>query len=185
MKVFKSFLFLLSVTFCSLSANAQNERSVEVGGAPMYASLDIIDNAMKSGDHTTLVRAVKTAGLVETLKGKGPFTVFAPTDVAFKKLPSNTLKTLLMPQNMKMLRAVLTYHVVPGRLDVRELDLRIAKGGGTAELQTVAGGKLWVMKKDDRWWVKDEKGNAAEITIADVYQSNGVIHVVDRVLMSN
>lgn len=161
----------------------KKEKTVEVGGAPMYASKNIIDNAMKSKDHTTLVAAVKAAGLVETLQGKGPFTVFAPTNDAFEKLPAGSVDNLLKTENKSMLTSILTYHVVQGKLDVKELKKWIKKGNGTAELTTVQGGKLWISESDGKWWVRDEKGNKAKITISDVYQSNGVIHVVDAVLM--
>jgi len=149
----------------------------------MYPSKDIIDNAVNSKDHTTLVAAVKAAGLVETLKGKGPFTVFAPTNEAFDKLPAGTVDNLVKPENKATLTKILTYHVVAGRLDSKELMKWIKKGKGTATLTTVEGGKLLVMQKDGRLWLKDEKGNTAEITISDVYQSNGVIHVIDSVVM--
>jgi len=182
MKKVKS-LFILAASFCMLSASAQKEKTVEVGGAPMYPSKNIVENAVNSKDHTTLVAAVKAAGLVETLQGKGPFTVFAPTNAAFDMLPAGTVETLVKPENKAKLTGILTYHVVAGKLDSKELEKWMKKGNGTAELTTVAGGKLWVMKKDGKWWVKDEKGGVAQITIADVYQSNGVIHVIDHVLM--
>lgn len=169
-----------------LSTNAQNmkkEKTVEVGGAPMYASKNIVDNAVNSKDHTTLVAAVKAAGLVETLQGSGPFTVFAPTNDAFNKLPAGTVDNLVKPENKSTLTKVLTYHVVSGKLDSKELMKWIKKGNGTAELTTVQGGKLWVMQKDNKLWLKDEMGNIAEITISDVYQSNGVIHVINTVVM--
>jgi uncharacterized surface protein with fasciclin (FAS1) repeats len=159
------------------------EKTVEVGGAPMYPSKNIVENAVNSKDHTTLVAAVKAAGLVETLEGKGPFTVFAPTNEAFDKLPAGTVSNLLKPENKATLTTVLTYHVVPGKIDSKELMKWIKKGNGTAELTTVEGGKLWIMQNANGLWVKDEKGNTAKITIKDVYQSNGVIHVIDTVLM--
>lgn len=162
---------------------AQKEKTVEVGGAAMYPSKNIVENAINSKDHTTLVAAVKAAGLVETLQGSGPFTVFAPTNAAFDMLPKGTVETLVMPENKDKLTGILTYHVVAGRLDSKELEKWMKKGNGTAELKTVAGGKLWVMKKDGKWWVKDEKGGLATITIPNVYQSNGVIHVIDHVLI--
>lgn len=161
----------------------KGEKTVEVGGAPMYPSKNIIENAVNSKDHTTLVAAVKAAGLVQTLEGKGPFTVFAPTNEAFDKLPAGTVSNLVKPQNKATLTTVLTYHVVPGKIDSKELMNWIKKGNGTAELTTVEGGKLWVMQNADGLWVKDEKGNTAKVTIKDVYQSNGVIHVIDTVLM--
>jgi len=154
-----------------------------VGGQEMFPTKDIIDNAMNSADHTTLVAAVKEAGLVDTLKGAGPFTVFAPTNDAFGRLPAGTVDTLLRPENKSTLAKVLTYHVVAGRISVKELRKRIRSGGGTAALRTVAGGVLTIVSKDDKLWVQDENGGAALITIPDVFQSNGVIHVIDTVLM--
>ena len=151
----------------------------------MYPSKDIIDNAVHSKDHTTLVAAVKAAGLVETLKGTGPFTVFAPTNEAFAKLPAGTVDNLLKPENKAMLTKVLTYHVVPGKLDARALGKKIQEGNGRATLQTANGETLTVMMKGDRIAVADEKGDVAIVTIADVYQSNGVIQVVDTVLLPN
>lgn len=149
----------------------------------MYPSKNIVENAVNSKDHTTLVAAVKAAGLVPTLQGKGPFTVFAPTNEAFAKLPAGTVDNLVKPENKATLTSILTYHVVAGKIDSKDLMKRIKKGNGTAELTTVEGGKLWVMQKDGMLWLKDEKGGMAEITIKDVYQSNGVIHVIDTVLM--
>jgi uncharacterized surface protein with fasciclin (FAS1) repeats len=181
-------LAVILLTGICLSSKAQDmkmesEKSVEVGGAPMFPSKDIIDNALNSQDHTTLVAAVKAAGLVETLKGKGPFTVFAPTNAAFNKLPAGTVDNLVKPENKSTLTKILTYHVVAGRFDSKELMKWINKGKGTATLTTVQGGKLWVMQKDGKLWLKDEKGNIAQITISDVYQSNGVIQVIDTVVM--
>ncbi len=154
-----------------------------VGGAPMYASKDIIDNAVNSKDHTTLVAAVKAAGLVDTLKGPDPFTVFAPTNAAFDLLPAGTVDTLLKPENKSTLTKVLTYHVVPGRLDSAALAEKIEAGGGTATLTTVQGEPLKVSMQGSSVVVTDTKGNVATVTTADVYQKNGVIHVVDKVLM--
>jgi uncharacterized surface protein with fasciclin (FAS1) repeats len=156
-----------------------------VGGAPMYPSKDIIDNAVNSKDHTTLVAAVRAAGLVDTLKGKGPFTVFAPTNEAFAKLPAGTVDGLLKPENKATLTKVLTYHVVPGRMDAHALAKKIKEGNGTASLTTASGGTLWAMMQGDKIVVKDEKGDMSTVTIGDVYQSNGVIHVVDTVLLPN
>jgi len=156
---------------------------VMVGGAAMYANKDIIDNAVNSKDHTTLVAAVKAAGLVETLKGPGPFTVFAPTNTAFAALPAGTVDTLLKPENKGTLTTILTYHVVAGRLDAAELMKRVKAGGGKAMLKTVAGGMLTVTTGGGHVMVTDEKGGVATVTIADVTQSNGVIHVVDKVLL--
>jgi len=155
-----------------------------VGGAPMYANRNIIQNAVNSKDHTTLVAAVKAGGLVETLQGTGPFTVFAPTNAAFATLPAGTVETLLKPENKNTLGKILTYHVVPGRLDSRMLDQQIAIGG-KAVLKTVQGEPLTVQGTGKNLMVTDEKGGTAHITIADVYQSNGVIQVVDKVLMPN
>jgi uncharacterized surface protein with fasciclin (FAS1) repeats len=166
------------------SANAQN--TVMVGGEAMYPKKDIVDNAVNSKDHTTLVAAVKAAGLVETLKTAGPFTVFAPTNEAFAKLPAGTVETLVKPENKATLTKILTYHVVAGKLDANALMKMIKAGGGKAELKTVSGGKLWVMMNGDRNIIlKDEKGAVANISIYDVYQSNGVIHVIDQVVMPN
>jgi uncharacterized surface protein with fasciclin (FAS1) repeats len=156
-----------------------------VGGAAMSQSKNIVQNAMNSKDHTTLVAAVKAGGLVDTLEGKGPFTVFAPTNDAFAALPSGTVDTLLKPENKKDLVKVLTYHVVPGRLDAAALDQDIKKGSGKAMLKTVEGDQLTVTGGGHDLMVTDDKGNTAKITIADVYQSNGVIMVVDKVLMPN
>lgn len=156
---------------------------VVVGGAPMYASKDIIDNAVNSKDHTTLVAAVKAAGLVDTLKGPGPFTVFAPTNMAFSALPAGTVDTLLKPESKPMLTKVLTYHVVAGKLDAAALKKMIMDGRGKATLNTVAGGTLSVRMSGDDIMVTDEKGNISRVTTADVMQSNGVIHVVDKVLL--
>jgi uncharacterized surface protein with fasciclin (FAS1) repeats len=165
------------------SAMAQNP---VVGGQEMYPSKNIIQNAVNSADHTTLVAAVKAAGLVDTLEGAGPFTVFAPTNEAFNKLPAGTVDTLLKPENKAMLTKVLTYHVVAGRWSAQELMKQIKAGNGTAELTTVEGGKLWAMSPDGKHiTLKDEKGGMSMVTIANVTQSNGVIHVVDTVLMPN
>jgi uncharacterized surface protein with fasciclin (FAS1) repeats len=167
----------------ALSASAQSDNPM-VGGAPMYRTKDIVDNAVNSADHTTLVAAVKAAGLVETLKGKGPFTVFAPTNAAFDKLPAGTVDTLLKPENKEMLTKVLTYHVVAGKYDSGKLMQLIKKGGGQASLKTVSGGTLTArMNGMNGISLTDEKGGMSNVTTADVYQSNGVIHVVDTVLM--
>ncbi|NUY79720.1 fasciclin domain-containing protein [Flavobacterium sp. MAH-1] len=168
--------------FVSVAVSAQ-QKTVMVGGAAMYPSKNIVENAVNSKDHTTLVAAVKTAGLVETLSGKGPFTVFAPTNAAFDKLPKGTVETLLKPENKKMLQDVLKYHVVAGQWNADDIAKAIKTGGGKAELKTVQGGKLWAMMDGKKLVLKDEKGMMATVTIADVNQSNGVIHVVDAVLM--
>ena len=181
-------LAVLLLTGINLSLLAQdmkmaNEKTVEVGGAPMYPSKNIIENAMNSQDHTTLVAAVKAAGLVETLQGKGPFTVFAPTNAAFGKLPAGTVDHLVKPENKSTLTKILTYHVIADKLDSKELMKWIKKGKGTATLVTVQGSKVWIMEKDGKLWLKDENGSTAQITTSDVYQSNGVIHVIDTVVM--
>ncbi len=157
-----------------------------VGGQQMYPAKNIIENAVNSADHTTLVAAAKAAGLVETLQGPGPFTVFAPTNEAFNKLPAGTVDTLLKPENKATLTKVLTYHVVAGRLSAHDLMKMIKESNGTAELTTVEGGKLWVMQHDGKHiGLKDEKGGTALVTIENVFQSNGVIHVIDSVVMPN
>ena len=156
-----------------------------VGGAAMYPSKTIVANAMNSADHTTLVAAVKAAGLVDTLNGKGPFTVFAPTNDAFAQLPAGTVDMLLKPENKEMLTKVLTYHVVAGSWDSKALAKLIKKGNGQARLKTVNGGTLTASMDGNNIVLRDEKGGTATVTIADVYQSNGVIHVVNAVLMPN
>ena len=156
-----------------------------VGGQEMFPTKNIIQNAVNSADHTTLVAAVKAAGLVDTLQGPGPFTVFAPTNEAFGKLPQGTVETLLKPENKDTLTKVLTYHVVAGKWSAADLMKQIKAGHGTAELKTVEGGKLWAMSQGKQIVLKDEKGGTATVTIADVFQSNGVIHVIDSVLMPN
>lgn len=177
----KTLMALLLVAAVAPALYAMGNKMV--GGAEMYPSKDIIDNAVNSQDHTTLVAAVKAAGLVDTLKGKGPFTVFAPTNEAFAKLPAGTVDTLLKPENKDQLTKILTYHVVAGRMDSKALAKKIKAGNGTAALQTVSGGTLKVMMSGGNVVVQDEKGGTATVTIADVYQKNGVIHVVDTVLM--
>lgn len=160
------------------------QKAVTVGGAPMYPTKNIIENAVNSKDHTTLVAAVKAAGLVDTLSGPGPFTVFAPTNKAFGKLPAGTVPTLLKAENKPKLSGVLTYHVVSGRLDAAELMKRVKDGGGKATLKTVNGATLTVMKSGANGLViTDAKGGKSKVTIADVTQSNGVIHVVDSVML--
>lgn len=156
---------------------------IMVGGAPMYANKDIIDNAVNSNDHTTLVAAVKAAGLVETLKGKGPFTVFAPTNQAFGKLPAGTVETLVKPANKKKLTGILTYHVVPGKNTAAVIAAAIKKGNGTTRFKTVNGETLTAKMEGSSIQLTDAKGGTATVTIGDVIQSNGVIHVVDSVLM--
>lgn len=178
-------IFFSVITLVTLACTAQvhAQKNPKVGGAAMYATKDIIDNAVNSKDHTTLVAAVKAAGLVETLKSAGPFTVFAPTNEAFDKLPAGTVATLLKPENKTTLTKILTYHVVPGKWTAAEIDKAIKKGKGKAELTTVSGGKLWAWMEGKKLMIKDEKGGSATITIANVIQKNGVIHVVDTVLI--
>jgi uncharacterized surface protein with fasciclin (FAS1) repeats len=160
------------------------EKTVNVGGAPMYPSKNIIQNAVNSKDHTTLVAAVKAAGLVDTLSGTGPFTVFAPTNAAFGKLPAGTVDGLLKPENKGSLTKVLTYHVVPGRMTAASLMKAVKDGGGWAKFKTVAGDEITVKQEGaNKLWVFDAKGGSSSVTIADVLQSNGVIHVVDSVLL--
>ena len=174
----------------ALSASAQmmgggtSNNNPTVGGAPMYRTKNIVENAVNSADHTTLVAAVKAAGLVETLQGKGPFTVFAPTNAAFEKLPAGTVETLVKPENKGTLTKILTYHVVAGKYDGKKLMDAIKKGGGEASLKTVSGGTLKArMNGANGITLTDEKGGTSNVTTADVYQSNGVIHVVDTVFM--
>ena len=186
MKQIKSFILFMAASLlftASFGQKMASDNSVTVGGAPMYASKNIIENAMNSKDHTTLVAAVKAAGLVETLEGPGPFTVFAPTNDAFNMLPKGTVDNLLKPENKAMLTKILTYHVVAGSWDSKAIADKIKAGNGTAELPTVSGGKLWATMKGNKIVLKDEKGGWATITIKNVYQSNGVIHVIDHVLM--
>ncbi|MGB6385883.1 MAG: fasciclin domain-containing protein [Terriglobales bacterium] len=179
---------LIVVTLMGLAAMSAlaGQKDPMVGGQEMYPTKNIIENAVNSADHTTLVAAVKAAGLVETLEGQGPFTVFAPTNEAFDKLPASTVDTLVKPENKATLTKILTYHVVAGRLSSHDLMKKIKEGNGTAELTTVEGGKLWVTLHDGKHIeLKDEKGGTAMVTIADVFQSNGVIQVIDSVLMPN
>ena len=173
--------FSLAVVMSAVSVASMAQ--VMVGGAPMLASKDIIDNAVNSKDHTTLVAAVKAAGLVDTLKGPGPFTVFAPTNAAFAALPAGTVDTLLKPENKATLTKVLTYHVVAGKWDAAAISKMIADGKGMATIKTVNGGTLTAKSSGMGVTVTDEKGGVAKVTIADVYQSNGVIHVIDKVLL--
>jgi uncharacterized surface protein with fasciclin (FAS1) repeats len=161
----------------------EKEKTVTVGGAPMYPSKNIVQNAVNSKDHTTLVAAVKAAGLVDTLQSPGPFTVFAPTNDAFAKLPVGTVDTLLKPENKKTLTNVLTYHVVAGRLSANDLMEKIRSGNGKATLKTVEGADLTFAEKDGKLWIWDAKGGSAQVTIRNVMQSNGVIHVIDTVLL--
>ena len=190
----KTFLILAAsgvlAMSCAGSAMAQMDHSkmqhgktVMVGGAAMYPSKTIVENAVNSKDHTTLVAAVKAAGLVETLSSPGPFTVFAPTNAAFAKLPAGTVETLVKPENKATLTTILTYHVVAGRLTAADIEAKAKVGGGKAVLTTVQGQPLIVAKGHHGWTITDAKGGVSNITIADVLQSNGVIHVIDTVLM--
>jgi uncharacterized surface protein with fasciclin (FAS1) repeats len=181
----KSYALAFALVLVVSGAAAHAQKDPMVGGAAMYPTKNIVENAMNSKDHTTLVAAVKAAGLVDTLEGPGPFTVFAPTNEAFDKLPAGTVDTLLKPENKAELTKVLTYHVVPGRITTRDLKQQIKAGGGKAELTTVEGGKLTATMSDGKIMLTDEKGGMAEITVANVYQSNGVIQVVNAVLMPN
>jgi uncharacterized surface protein with fasciclin (FAS1) repeats len=181
-KIFK----MAFAAFVFLSANtafAQMEKTVEVGGAPMYPSKNIVENAVNSADHTTLVAAVKAAGLVETLQTAGPFTVFAPENSAFEKLPAGTVETLLKPENKAQLQAVLTYHVVAGKMGSKEIAAAIKAGNGKATLTTVQGGTLTAWMKGKDLYITDANGGQSKVTIADVWQSNGVIHSVDTVVL--
>jgi uncharacterized surface protein with fasciclin (FAS1) repeats len=166
-----------------MAGSMDGAKTVMVGGAAMYPNRNIVQNAVNSKDHTTLVAAVKAAGLVDTLSGTGPFTVFAPTNEAFAALPAGTVDNLVKPENKATLTKILTYHVVAGRYTAKDLTDAVAKGNGTASLTTVQGEPLTVKQMAGRIEVVDSKGNAADVTIADVMQSNGVIHVVDKVLM--
>ena len=183
MKSVKSFALLVTAALFMNASFAQMEKTVDVGGAAMYPSKNIVQNAVNSKDHTTLVTAVKAAGLVETLQTPGPFTVFAPTNEAFDMLPKGTVETLLKPENKGTLTTILTYHVVAGKLDAKELSRLIRAGNGKAALTTVAGGKLWASMKGNKIMLTDEKGGMATVTIKNVYQSNGVIHVIDHVVL--
>lgn len=181
-KILKGLVIAGALVAAALPALAKE--TVIVGGQEMFPSKTIVDNAVNSADHTTLVTAVKAAGLVDTLEGKGPFTVFAPVNAAFAALPAGTVDTLLKPENKDQLTGVLTYHVVPGRVTFEDLKVWIKKGHGSTELKTVAGGKLWAsMNGPNNIILKDENGGWANITIYDVMQSNGVIHSIDHVLM--
>ncbi|GAB3540683.1 fasciclin domain-containing protein [Spirosoma fluminis] len=182
MKTFK-FVFSLLALLTAAQVSFAQEKTVMVGGAPMYPSKNIVENAVNSKDHTTLVAAVKAAGLVETLQGAGPFTVFAPTNKAFDKLPKGTVETLVKPENKATLTSILTYHVVSGKMSAADLMKAIADGGGKATLTTVAGGTLTAMQKGKKIELTDAKGGMATVTIPDVNQSNGVIHVIDSVLL--
>jgi uncharacterized surface protein with fasciclin (FAS1) repeats len=182
-KTFFAALAVATLAITSLSAHAQKDP--DVGGAPMFANKTIVENAVNSPIHKTLVAAVKAAGLVDTLNGPGPFTVFAPTDDAFAKLPAGTVDTLVKPENKDTLVKILTYHVVPGKVSSKELMKMIKKGGGKATLKTVQGEDLTATMSGKSIMLTDAKGGMATVTTADVFQSNGVIHVIDTVLMPN
>ena len=183
MKKLFAVMMTVALGFSTLAAHAQKDPMV--GGAAMYPTKNIVENAVNSKDHTTLVTAVKAAGLVQTLEGPGPFTVFAPTNEAFDKLPAGTVDTLLKPENKDQLTKILTYHVVPGKLTTKILKKKIKQGAGKAELKTVEGGTLTVTEQDGKIMLTDEKGGMATVTIPNVIQSNGVIQVIDSVLMPN
>jgi uncharacterized surface protein with fasciclin (FAS1) repeats len=178
-----TFVFGLLLSNASIAQTPAKEKTVMVGGAAMSPSKNIVQNAVNSKDHTTLVAAVKAADLVATLSSKGPFTVFAPTNAAFEKLPKGTVETLVKPENKAMLTKILTYHVIPGNHSAKSIWAAVKKGAGKATMTTVQGEKLTFWTKGKDLYVRDSKGNDAKITIADVNQSNGVIHVIDTVLM--
>jgi uncharacterized surface protein with fasciclin (FAS1) repeats len=183
-KVFATMAFAVLGIVGATTAYSAQEKTTMVGGQAMYSTKDIVDNAVNSVDHTTLVAAVKAAGLVDTLKGPGPFTVFAPVNSAFAKLPQGTVESLLKPENHDTLVKILTYHVVPGRLSTAALRKQIREGHGQATLKTLSGGTLTLMMNgDENIIIKDEKGDVANLTISNVYQSNGVIQVIDTVLL--
>jgi uncharacterized surface protein with fasciclin (FAS1) repeats len=182
----KKFAVLIAAVAIAVTSAVAGMKDPVVGGQQMYPTKNIVENAVNSADHTTLVAAVKAAGLVDTLESPGPFTVFAPTNEAFAKLPAGTVDMLLKPENKAALTKVLTYHVVAGRLSASDLKKQIKAGNGTAELTTVEGGKLWASLQDGNHIVlKDEKGGTAMVTIPNVFQSNGVIHVIDAVVLPN
>jgi uncharacterized surface protein with fasciclin (FAS1) repeats len=181
----KKLAMLIAICAVAVTSAVAGMQNPMVGGQEMYPTKNIVENAVNSADHTTLVAAVKAAGLVDTLESAGPFTVFAPTNEAFAKLPAGTVDTLVMPENKATLTKILTYHVVAGRLSAADLKMRIKAGNGRVELTTVEGGKLWATMAGKTIMLKDEKGGMATVTIADVVQSNGVIHVIDTVLMPN
>lgn len=179
----KKLVLVFTLALISLGSFAQMKKSVMVGGAAMYPTKNIIENAVNSKDHTTLVAAVKAAGLVETLSSAGPFTVFAPTNEAFNKLPAGTVETLLKPENKATLTSILTYHVVAGKMSAADIVAKIKEGKGKATMKTVQGGTLTASMKGKSVILTDEKGGKSKVTIANVNQSNGVIHVVNTVLM--
>ncbi len=179
----KAIFMLLGAVVFNASIAQSKEKTVEVGGAAMYPSKNIVANAVNSKDHTTLVAAVKAANLVETLQSAGPFTVFAPTNAAFDKLPEGTVATLVKPENKATLTKILTYHVISGKFDSKAIAKAIKEGNGKATMKTVQGGTLTFTMKGKKLMLTDEKGGTSAVTIKDVYQSNGVIHVIDTVVM--
>ena len=183
MNQIKKFLFVAVAVLFVNASFAQSKNTVMVGGAAMYPTKNIVENAVNSKDHTTLVAAVKAAGLVETLQSAGPFTVFAPTNKAFEMLPAGTVDNLLMKENKPALTTVLTYHVVAGKWNAADIAKKIMEGNGTAQVKTVAGKNLWIYMEGKNVAIKDENGSIAYVTIKDVYQSNGVILVIDHVLL--
>ena len=185
--IFGSLIFAMAMVALVSDAQAQmaKDDNPMVGGAAMYKTKNIVENAVNSKDHTTLVAAVQAAGLVDTLKSAGPFTVFAPTNAAFEKLPAGTVEMLVKPENKAVLTKILTYHVIAGYADSKSIMKSIKAGGGKAEFSTVQGGKLWAMMDGKDLVLTDEKGGRSTVTIADVRQSNGVIHVIDTVVMPN
>ena len=181
----KLFTIVFAVAAIAFTTDSFAQKVKMVGGAAMYPTKDIVDNAVNSKDHTTLVAAVKAADLVATLKTDGPFTVFAPTNDAFAKLPAGTVETLVKPENKATLTKILTYHVVAGKLNASDIAKAIKAGNGKAEFTTVSGGKLWASMEGKNLVLTDEKGGKATVTIADVNQKNGVIHVIDTVVLPN
>ena len=179
----KIFFVITSALLVNVATAQMSEKTVEVGGAAMYPSKNIVANAVNSADHTTLVAVVKAVGLVETLQSAGPFTVFAPTNTAFGKLPAGTVESLVKPENKATLTKILTYHVVAGKLDASAIAALIKEGNGSATLKTVSGGILKATMKGKKLILTDEKGGVSTVTIANVYQSNGVIHVIDTVVL--
>lgn len=182
-RIFLIPVFAMALLATNTATTYAQEKTVMVGGAAMYPSKNIVENAVNSKDHTTLVAAVKAAGLVETLSSPGPFTVFAPTNAAFDKLPKGTVGNLVKPENKATLTSILTYHVVSGAMDSKMIMLKLKASGGKIMLKTVNGGELTLMMKGKNLMIMDAKGGMAKVTIKDVYQKNGVIHVIDTVLM--
>jgi|SRR5579871_6429774 len=179
----KTFLAVAALALCTVAASGADMKDPAVGGAAMYPSKTIVENAVNSPIHTTLVAAVKAAGLVDTLNSAGPFTVFAPTNDAFAKLPAGTVETLVKPESKDALTKILTYHVVPGRLSAKDIEAGIKAGHGKFEMKTLQGETLTATMANGKIMLTDEKGGTATVTTANVFQSNGVIHVIDSVLM--